>query len=206
MKSSMSRVLVASGLAAAALTVCVSIGVARSQVGPAEQAQGSARVAVPVPPAAGTVHAYAPGANNPFVYGFPAVSPEQAQAAAAADQKTRELVAKYSQTENEDERAKIVEQLTSAVGEQFEAKQEARQQELKRLEEQLKKLRQLHDRRASEKSQIIEDRVKQLLRDADGLGWGADDGHGRAFYAAPLYGAGIVREVQGFQATPPMAR
>jgi hypothetical protein len=190
MKSSMSRVLLIGGLAAAALTIAAA-GAALSQAPPPAQ---PARVAVPVPPSAanysGGAFAYTPG-QNVYSYGFQAVSSEQAQAAAALEQKSRELLAKYTATEDSDEKAKVVEQLTAAVGEQFDARQGIRQQELKRLEEQLKKLRALHDRRATEKSQIIEDRVKQLLRDADGLGWGNEENRGY-FSVQPAHGAAQV--------------
>jgi hypothetical protein len=61
------------------------------------------------------------------------------------------------------------------VAKQFDVRQEARQGELKQLEEQLRKLQELRVRRGAQKEQIVEDRVRQLLRDADGLGWGADN-------------------------------
>jgi TolA-binding protein len=91
-------------------------------------------------------------------------------------QRTHELLSQYNQTEDEAERAKIVKELTAVAAEEFDARQESREKQLQQLEEQLKKLRSVHARRAKEKDEIVRDRVRQLLRDADGLGWGSDGG------------------------------
>ena len=69
----------------------------------------------------------------------------------------------------------MLDELTKVVSDQFDLRQESRERELKELEEHVRKLRELHQRRAKEKDQIVRDRVRQLLRDVDGLGWG-DDG------------------------------
>ncbi len=108
------------------------------------------------------------------VYVAPAWSSQQYQVSHEQDAKTRELVSQYNATDDEKTRAKVLEDLSKAVSEQFDSRQEARETELKQLEEQLRKLRELHARRAKEKDQIVRDRVRQLLRDADGLGWGTD--------------------------------
>jgi hypothetical protein len=89
-------------------------------------------------------------------------------------EKTQEILSKYMAAADDARRAKLVEELTLVAAMEFDSRQELRSQELKRLEEQLKKLRSLHDRRAKEKDEIVRDRVRHLLRDADGLGWGAD--------------------------------
>ena len=43
-------------------------------------------------------------------------------------------------------------------------RQQTRERELKELEEHVRKLRELHQRRAREKDQIVRDRVRQLPR------------------------------------------
>jgi hypothetical protein len=98
------------------------------------------------------------------------------QEAHEREAQTRKLLADYSQTEDEKDRAKVLDELTKVVSEQFDLRQEVRERELKDLEVQVRKLRELQQRRAKEKDLIIRDRVRQLLRDVDGLGWG-DDGH-----------------------------
>ncbi len=87
----------------------------------------------------------------------------------------RELLSNYRRTDDEKGRSRVVEELTKVVSNQFDARQRTRESELKEVEEHLQKLRELHQRRAKEKDQIVRDRVRQLLRDADGLGWGDDD-------------------------------
>ena len=99
-------------------------------------------------------------------------SDPRSQADYEHDAQMRKLLADYSQTEDEKQRAKVLDELTKVVSEQFDARQEVRERELKELEEQVRKLRDLQQRRAKEKDQIIRDRVRQLLRDVDGLGWG----------------------------------
>jgi hypothetical protein len=101
------------------------------------------------------------------------------------DAKSREIISQYKATEDEKTRGKLVDDLTAAVSEQFDARQEAREAELKQLEEQLRKLRELQARRAKAKEEIVRDRVRALLRDADGLGWGADEA---ALHATPRPG------------------
>lgn len=104
------------------------------------------------------------------------------------DDKTREVLSKYPDAAEAD-RPALIEKLTTVVTEQFDQRQAAREQELAQLEQQVKKLRALHDQRAKEKKEIVQDRVKQLLRDASGLGWGSNDpanaGNANVFYGKP---------------------
>jgi hypothetical protein len=110
-------------------------------------------------------------------------SDHRLQADHERESETRKLLSDYSQTDDEKERAKVIDELTKVVAGQFDIRQEVRERELKELEEQVRKLRELHQRRAKEKEQIIRDRVRQLLRDVDGLGWGGD---GDANVPSPL--------------------
>lgn len=93
----------------------------------------------------------------------------------AAEDETRKAIEAYRLTDDQDEKARIVKALPDVVAKQFDARQLAREGELKQLEDQLRKLQEVHQRRARERDQIIAERVRQLLRDADGLGWGSDD-------------------------------
>jgi hypothetical protein len=90
------------------------------------------------------------------------------------DGKIQELLSQYTANENEDDRKKVAESLDKVIGEQFDERQHARAAELKELEDQLAKLRKLHDKRSSQKDTIVRERTRQLLRDADGLGWNYD--------------------------------
>ena len=68
----------------------------------------------------------------------------------------------------------VLAELKSAVGEQFDIRQDGKSKELRALEEQLAKLKEIHAKRTQQRDQIIADRVLQILRDVDGLGWGSD--------------------------------
>ena len=88
---------------------------------------------------------------------------------------TRTLLARYQKSSDQDERKKLSEELEKVITEHFEIRQKIRAHELEELNEQIRRLQALHDRREQDKSQIIGDRLRQLLRDAEGLGWGPND-------------------------------
>jgi hypothetical protein len=90
----------------------------------------------------------------------------------AAEGGTR-LMKEYAGTDNEDMRAKIKTKLGEALGKQFDLQQKRRELELSRLEARMKKVRDLMKRRSDARTTIIEKRLDQVLREADGLGWGA---------------------------------
>ena len=84
------------------------------------------------------------------------------------------ILRKYSSTTDEAERTSLAASLHATVAKQFAARQVHRLKELQRLEEQLARLRSIHQRRDQERGRIVDARVQQLLRDADGLGWGSE--------------------------------
>jgi hypothetical protein len=102
--------------------------------------------------------------------------PELDKLVAAEGEAAREvakLVAEYRQTEDDGERTKIKPKLAAALTKQFEQQQKRRELELARAEEQLKKLRELMKKRGEEKKNIVDKRLDQLVREAEGLGWSA---------------------------------
>ena len=72
------------------------------------------------------------------------------------------------------EKESILAKLKSEVGQQFDRRQDAKGMELKALEEQLAKLKEIHNKRTQQRDQIIAFRVQQIVRDVEGLGWGTD--------------------------------
>ena len=98
-----------------------------------------------------------------------------ADSSATLDAEIRAVIEAYRQHDGQEEKARIAEALPDLVAKQFDARQLLREGELNQLEEQLRKLRELHQRRAKQRDQIVQDRVRQLLRDADGIGWGSDE-------------------------------
>jgi hypothetical protein len=103
----------------------------------------------------------------------------------------------------------VLTKLKSAVGEQFDNRQVGKAKELKALEEQLAKLKEIHAKRSQQRDQIVTERVQQLLREAEGLGWGSDstDATGLLRFPAsrsPLFG-GTLNRVQSVAPAAPAA-
>jgi hypothetical protein len=112
--------------------------------------------------------------------------PEMAKlyrAEASADRDVQSLMHDYKRTEDADERGKIKTKLAAALAKQFDAQQKRRDLELSRVEAQLKKLRELMKKRDEERKTIIDRRVDQLVRDAEGLGWAPPAGPPAANFA-----------------------
>jgi hypothetical protein len=107
---------------------------------------------------------------------------EESKAAGEASQWMKE----YAGADNEDKRAKIKTKVQEALGKQFDAQQKRRDLELTRLEAQTKKLRDLMKKRTDARTTIIEKRLDQLLREADGLGWASPHGPSLPSYYSDL--------------------
>jgi hypothetical protein len=109
---------------------------------------------------------------------------EESKAAGEASHWMKE----YAGADNEAKRAKVKTKVQEALGKQFDAQQKRRDLELTRLEAQTKKLRELMKKRTDARTTIIEKRLDQLLREADGLGWASP--HGPTIpgsYSAPRF-------------------
>ncbi len=118
-----------------------------------------------------------------------------------ADREVQKLMVDYKRTEDADERGKIKTKLGDALSKQFDAQQKRRDLELTRVEARLKKLRELMKKRGEERKTIIERRVDQLVRDAEGLGWAPPPGPGSS-YSTGNYN----RSLFGGTSTSPPAR
>jgi hypothetical protein len=118
--------------------------------------------------------------GNPFGYGVPqGGDPEMEKLLgeeAAAEREATALVDEYARTPDEEKRAKIRAKLSAALEKQFDLQQKRRDLEVTRVEEQLKKLRDLMRKRRDSRQAIIDHRLDQILRDAEGLGWTAPPG------------------------------
>lgn len=90
----------------------------------------------------------------------------------------QELAERHASAQEEEQRAEIVEELHEVVEKQFDLRQQGRAEELDALERELARLRDTHQRREEQKEEIVQDRVEDLLRDAEGLGWGSTGSHG----------------------------
>jgi hypothetical protein len=84
------------------------------------------------------------------------------KADADLDRQSQELAVQYRQAPK-DQQGPIKERLEKAVTEHFEARQQRRLLELKRLEEELNRLRESIDKRKEAQQQIVNRRVSELL-------------------------------------------
>jgi hypothetical protein len=92
-----------------------------------------------------------------------AVSPENPQ---------DELLRKWKEAKNEAERGKIKDELHKVLAGQFKVHLGEQEKEIAQLEAKVKKLRKQLELRRSKQAEIIDFRMQQLLREAEGLGWG----------------------------------
>jgi hypothetical protein len=113
---------------------------------------------------------------------------------------TRQLIEDLRKAESAGDRSPVLEKLTQTIEQQFDIRQQIRAKELEALEARVKKLRELHEKRERAKDDIVEERVNQIVREADGLGWSSGGEHG-AFTFAP----GRDPFVQPVPAAPPRA-
>jgi hypothetical protein len=81
------------------------------------------------------------------------------------------LLRKLAAADSDANRSAIKTQLKENLGKQFDARQKRHEQEIKTLEEKVKKLKELVLRRQESRDEIISRRLDQVLRDAEGLGW-----------------------------------
>ena len=93
------------------------------------------------------------------------------QQEAVAEQEVVEMIESYKRTENDVERSKIKSKLAALLEKEFDLQQKRRDLELGRAEARLKKVRELWKKRSDARQTIIDKRLDQLLREADGLGW-----------------------------------
>jgi hypothetical protein len=92
----------------------------------------------------------------------------------------QQLELKLRDADDEEVAEEIEEALTEKVGQQFDVRQQMRERQLAALEEQVERLRKIHNERTDQRDRIVRDRVQQLIREAQGLGWG-DAGEGEPF-------------------------
>jgi hypothetical protein len=86
------------------------------------------------------------------------------------DRRTRELAMEYRGAP-EPRREEVKKELTKLVNRHFEVRQERRQLELKRLDTELKRLREQIEHRTKARSDLVNKRVKELLGDREDEGF-----------------------------------
>jgi flagellar motility protein MotE (MotC chaperone) len=98
-----------------------------------------------------------------------------------------QLAKEYVKAEKEDAKKEIRKKLAESLANQFDQHVANQQKELDDLEKQIATLKDLLKKRAAAKNDIVERRLEQLIRNAEGLGWNAPSSP-RTPYGAPMFG------------------
>lgn len=148
--------------------------------------------------------------NAPFSWPEPddAEMTKLRQADAAMGRQEEQLVSRYAASDDAEQRSAIKAELAEQLTNHFSVQEQIRDRELARVEARVKKLRELTQKRRDAQKTIIEQRLDQLLRDADGLGWTppASDSGATVLSRGGRYGARIaVPAPTNGPPTPPAA-
>lgn len=122
-----------------------------------------------VPPGAATLALPAGGGGGFTLYTFSSQAGQTEYAIQSA-------LSEFSRADNEEARAAAVEKVSKLLGEQFDQRQKQREENIAQIEARVKKLRETLKKRTDARGPIIKARLEQLLREAEGLGWGDDSG------------------------------
>ena len=113
----------------------------------------------------------------------------------APSEAVRDLVRRIVAADDPSQRTQARDRLTRFLTEQFDAAQSGRELDLGALEAKVARLRELHEKRAAARGEIVARRLDTLLREAEGLGWGEPDGSRAAAVSALPPGYARVRTV-----------
>ena len=109
-------------------------------------------------------------------------------------------VAAYQATTDEEAKRAIEAKIEALLGELFDVQQQEREAQLKPMEERVKKLRETLSKRGAMRDDLVQLRLKVLLQDADGMGWGPDE------FLMPGRAAGVpldpINNSPTYEATP----
>jgi hypothetical protein len=97
-------------------------------------------------------------------------------------QEAESLVKQLADATDDKQRDSIKDKLQETLAQQFDTQQKVRELEVTRIEAKVKKLRDVISKRNDARRSIIEKRLDQLIREAEGLGWNSPTG-------SPAYGA-----------------
>jgi hypothetical protein len=88
--------------------------------------------------------------------------------------KLAEILQQYEGAADDAAKAPLREQMSELLTQSFEARQERRAAEIADLEKRVAKLKELHKKRDEMKKTIVANRLRQIVEDKEGLGWGDD--------------------------------
>ncbi len=89
----------------------------------------------------------------------------------AADAEALKLARQLAEAKSDAEKEKLRDKMKEVLDKAFEERQKRHEKEIEQLEAQVKRLKEMVAKRKEAKREIIEERIKQLQREAAGLGW-----------------------------------
>jgi hypothetical protein len=156
-------------LAAAVVAALVAAASAQNQFPPAvpvpPQPPRMEPPAVPPPPG---VFSY--GASLPRYPGAVTVLTSPAEFDNLSPE-INQVMQQIGETKSDSDRDKLKTKLSDLLEKQFDVRQKRHEKEIEALEAQVKKLKELVQKRQENRRDIVAKRLEQLVRDAQGLGW-----------------------------------
>jgi hypothetical protein len=130
----------------------------------------------PQPPLAPVIQGFTPrpDANNAMRYRLFGNRPQVFTWTAeegGLSQQAEQLAQKLAEAKSDGDREKIKSQLTEMLEKQFDQRQKRHEEEIKALEAQIKKLRDMVEKRQENRREIIARRLDQVVKESQGLGW-----------------------------------
>jgi hypothetical protein len=96
---------------------------------------------------------------------------------------TQKLIEGWKNSKEGAEREKLETELRALLRREFASRLAVHEREIKKLEEKVRQLRERLALRKDKQEDIVDHRLQQILRDAQGLGWGSEGAHGNDFSA-----------------------
>ncbi|HEX2476184.1 MAG TPA: hypothetical protein VHK01_15645 [Lacipirellulaceae bacterium] len=95
---------------------------------------------------------------------------------------TQRLIERWKASQETAEREKLEAELRGQLKREFAARLAVHEREIKQLEEKVRQLRERLALRREKQDEIVDHRLQQILREAQGLGWGSEGVHSNAIY------------------------
>jgi hypothetical protein len=95
---------------------------------------------------------------------------------------TQRLIERWKTSKEAAEREKLETELRQLLKREFASRLAVHEREIKQLEEKIRQLRERLSLRKEKQEEIVEHRLQQILREAQGLGWGSEGGRSESVF------------------------